>query len=343
VIALVAGLLWTRTRAQPASASLARALRGTLVYSSAGDDGATGRLWRVNVSEGTATEGPRTVLPDEIVAAGSQGIGVRAGGRAYEFPDLDPESAPLLLAEGQLVAWAPGGNAVFVVTRTPARGRCPTLHIDFVDALSHGAQDLYDEPTCDRPDGLAVDGLARPFLSLAGRTNSGVFELGYRKLHRVVPEFSLLAVSPVGDMLVGPRIESPAGVADGSAPVLRTLLAWQGVGGPTAMGTARHDLRAERFLAWSADGHRAAVLGTLGTVRSIWLLDIDPGAGRRTPHRVAPELPKAVTDVGAAFAGGTLLETAEGKLYASDGRGYREIGLPDGAPAPSGPILWLDR
>ena len=342
---LLAGVVWTRNHSElPPSRSLARDLQGTFVYASEGEDGATSRLWRVNVAKGTADEGPRTLLPDEIVPAGPGGswVGVRSGGSAYVYRDLGPGGAPELLAEGQLVAWAPGGNAVFLVTRDPSPAGCPTLRISFVDALAHGSADLYDAPTCSVADGLAIDGLTRPFVSLAGRRDSGVYELGYKTLHQVVPDYALLGVSPVGDMLVGPRVNAPTGPADGSSPVLRTLLVWQGVGGPTIIGNARDDLRAERFLAWSHNGDRAAILGTLGSVRSIWLVDIKPGAGRRRPVRVAPELPQQVGSVGATFARDALFVTAAGKLYASTGRGFREVHLPDGAPPPSGPILWLD-
>jgi hypothetical protein len=346
-VGLVAGLLWTRGGShQPTSPALDRALRGTLVYATAGADGVTGRLWRVHLSTGEAVRGPRTLLPDEIVASGpgETWVGVRSGGTAYVFRDLSSDGSPLLLADGQLTAWAPGGNAVFVVTRdASARGRCPNFRLSFVDSMSHGEAVVYEAPTCSTVDGLGVDGLTRPFVSLDGPTDAGVYELGYKQFHLVVPDFALLAVSPVGDMLVGPRVAVPTGPNAGAAPILRTLLVWQGVGGPTVIGTPDEDLRAERFLAWSEDGHLAAILGTLGGVRSVWILKAVPGEGRRRPQQVAPELPAQVGSVGAAFAGETLMVAAAGKLYASVGRGYREIDLPDGAPPPSGPLLWLDR
>jgi hypothetical protein len=191
-------------------------------------------------------------------------------------------------------------------------------------------------------DGLAVDGLTRPFVSLAGPTDAGVYELGYKQLHQVVPEYALLGVSPVGDMLVGPRIRATPGPPSAPSPVLRTLLVWQGVGGPIVIGDAHDDLRAERFLAWSEDGHRAALLGTLADVRGVWEIEIEPGEGRERPQLVSPDLSSSVGAVGAVFAGNTLLVAAEGKLYASGGRGHREVDLPDGAPPPSGPMLWLE-
>ncbi len=345
-VAVVAGLVWARTASPPPpSAALAAALKGTLVYASQGVDGATGRLWFVNVAKGTAQEGPRTVLPDEIVPSGLGGtwIGVRTGGSAYVFRDLSPSGRPELLAEGALVAWTPGGNAVFLVTQSRAPTGCPTLRISFVNALNHGDADLFDEATCSFPDGLAVDGLTRPFVSLVGPRDRGVYELGYKTLHRVVPDYTLLGVSPVGDMLVGPRVTVPTGPADGASPILRTLLVWKGVGGPLVVGTATNDLRAERFLAWSRDGHEAAILGTLGDTRAVWLIDVVPGTGREQPRRVGPALAPQIDTVGATFAGDELFMTAAGKLYGSSGRGYREVALPKDAPPPSGPILWLGR
>ncbi|HEY7283436.1 MAG TPA: hypothetical protein VID47_17800 [Actinomycetota bacterium] len=345
-VALVAGLTWARTASPPPPPpSLAAALEGTLVYASPGDDGATGRLWFVNVAKGTAIEGPRTVLPDEIVPSGPGGswIGVRAGGTAYVFHKLSPSARPDLLAEGALVAWVPGGSAVYLVTRDPSRQDCPTLHISFVNAQNHGDADLYDRMTCAFPDGIGVDGLTRPFVSLDGPGERGVYELGYKTLHRVVPDYTLLGVSPLGDMLVGPRVTVPTGPADGASPILRTLLVWKGVGGPLVIGTPRNDLRAERFLAWSKDGHEAAILGTLGGTRAVWLIEVTPGTGRERPRRVGPALAPQIDSVGATFAGDELFMTAAGVLYASSGHGYREVALPKGAPPPSGPILWLDR
>jgi len=97
-----------------------------------------------------------------------------------------------------------------------------------------------------------------------------------------------------------------------------------GLGNPS--GDPTDDLHAERLLAWSKDGHRAAILGTLGDVRSVWMLSVEPGPGRRRPTQVGPTLPPQVDSVGAAFAGDTLFFTAAGKLYASDRRGYWACG-----------------
>ncbi len=344
-VALVAALLSAQHRSdRPSPASVTRAIGGTLTYVSAGRDGATGRLVRVALSSGRVDIGPRTVLPDQIVASGpgERWVGVRTGTSAYVFRDLTTDGAPQLLAEGQLLAWAPGGNAVFVVTReASARGRCPLLRISFVDSISHGQADLYAAPMCSTADGLGVDGLTRPFVSLEGPDYAGVYQLGYRRLHLVVPRYSLLSVSPVGDMLVGPRIAAPA--SGTPWPAARTLLVWQGIGGPSVVGDAHGDFVAERFLAWSKDGRRAALLGTLGAVRSVWLVKTEVGSGRERPVRMAPALPREIQSVGATFAGDTVLSAAAGHVYASGGRGYRELELPAGAPPPSGPLLWLDR
>ncbi len=345
-VALIAGLLWAqRGQSAPTSPRLVRALEGTLVYATAGGDGVTGRLWTVNVAQGVATKGPRTLLPDEIVAGPNEGsVGVRAGGIALLYEDLSPDRSPQRFAEGQIVAWTPGGTGVYVITRqASARGRCPLLQLTFVSWPTFGSRLTYEGPSCSTADGLAVDGLTRPFVSLAGPTDGGVYELGYKALHQVVPDFALLGVSPVGDMLVGPRIQAPTGPRSESSPVLRTLLVWQGVGGPIIIGDDENDLRAERFLAWSEDGHRAAILGTLGDVRAVWEFKVEPGEGRERPIAVSPELTPSVGAVGAAFAGNTLFVAAEGKLYTSGGKAYREVPLPKGAPPPTGPMLWLDQ
>jgi hypothetical protein len=344
----VGAFLWTRHRPDDPIAAQGqrdqdRTMVGTLVYASADGDGVTGRLWFLELATNSVVPGPRTVLPDQIVASVGDSLAVRSGNTAYLFSALSPRGIAFPLAQGQFVEWAPEGRALFVVTREPsARGRCPVLSITRTDATSRESSEVYRRPSCSTVEGLATDGLSRPFVSLAGPTNAGVYELGYRKLHLVVPDFAMLSVSPVGDMLVGPRIKAPTGPAGVAAPILRTLLVWQGVGGPTVIGTAHADLRAERLLAWSSDGHRAAVLGTLGGVRSIWVLKAIPGEGRQKPRRVAPELPPQVDSVGAAFLGDSLIVSAAGKVYVVLNTGFRELELPEGAPPPSGPLLWRD-
>jgi hypothetical protein len=346
-VALVAGLVWAQHGSgPPTSEAVARALQGALVYATGGEDGRTGRLWTVDLGEGRAVRGPRTVLPDQIVSSGPAGhwVGVLAGGASYVFHGLGEDVMPQLVAEGRLAAWAPGGNAAFVVTQEPAPpgGDCPMLRISFVDSGTRGQSDLYEEPSCSTVNGLAIDGLTRPFVSLTGgKETAGVYELGYKRLHLLVRGSTLLSVSPVGDMLVAARFAWPRG--SGDTPSLQTLLVWQGVGGPTVIGDATRDLAAERFLGWSEDGHLAALLGTMGLVRSVWLVETGPGARRRRPVQVAPALPPHLESVGVAFAGSTVLTAAAGRLYVSGGRGYAEVNLPPGAPSPSGPLLWLDR
>jgi hypothetical protein len=345
-VVLIAGILSAIHRSgRPSAAAVTTRVGGVLVYASAGENGRTGRLWRVSLSGGPVSRGPRTLLPDQIVASGPGGrwVGVSAGGATYLFRSLRADGgAPQFISQGQLVAWAPGGNAVFVVHREPsARGRCPALLITFVDAISHGDADMYDEPSCSTADGLAIDGLTRPFVSLAGPTDPGVYELGYKQLHLVVPSYRLLSVSAVGDMVVGPRFGFPQKV--GPDLVTRALLVWRGVGGPTQIGRVDANLSVERFLAWSGDGHRGAVLGTMGGIRSVWTFETGTGTGREVPARAAPAVPPDVDSVGAAFAGNTLVSAVAGHVYAASRRGYRELELPRGAPPPSGPLLWLDR
>ena len=172
-----------------------------------------------------------------------------------------------------------------------------------MDAASHGSADVYEAPTCAVADGLAVDGLSRPFVSLAGRSQPGVYELGYKVLHLVVPDYALLGVSPVGDMLVGPRIDAPTGPADGASPVLRTLLVWQGIGGPTVIGTPdpRPPGRAvpglvARRRPGGGPRHARAPFGASGSSTS------SRGRGAAARFAWRPALPPQVSSVGAAFA-----------------------------------------
>ena len=59
----------------------------------------------------------------------------------------------------------------------------------------------------------------------------------------------------------------------------------------------------------------SAVLGSLGTVRGVWVIVTGPGVGRRAPRLVGPRLGPALSDVGAAFAGPGVLTFLSGVFY----------------------------
>jgi hypothetical protein len=339
---LVAGVLWSiGDRSGPPAGPPRGGLHGTLVYASISANGTDGRLWRLDFPAMRLRRGPRTVNPSTLVASGPGGrwIGVVAGHAAYQFRSLGPLDLAQSFTFGDRVEWGPGGQQVFVAGRRANTGGCFGLRVASVDPVSHISTDLFSGRSCSVLTGMGVDGLSRPYISLTG-PRPGVYLVGYRRLHRVVPQYTLLSISALGDMLVGPPA-TPDPARPEASPVTRTLLVWKGVGGPLVIGTARHDLAAERVLGWSPDGHRAAVLGTLDGLRSVWLVTSGAGTGRRRPVRIAPSLPPGETDVGAAFAGRVVLVDLGGLLFRSGPGGWRPVHLPRGAPAPHGPILWL--
>ena len=339
---LVAGVLWSiGDRGHPSAGPRRGGLHGTLVYASVSANGTDGRLWRLDFPSMRLRRGPRTVNPSALVASGPGGrwVGVVAGHAAYQFRSLGPLDLAQSFTFGDRVEWGPGGQQVFLVSRSAGAGGCLGLRVASVDPVSHIRTDLFSGRSCSVLTGMGVDGLSRPYISLTG-PRPGVYLVGYRRLHRVVPQYTLLSISALGDMLVGPPA-TPDPAAPEPSPITRTLLVWKGVGGPLVIGTARHDLAAERVLGWSRDGHQAAVLGSLDGLRSVWLVTSGPGTGRRRPVRIGPSLPPGETDVGAAFAGRVVLVDLGGLLYRGGPGGWRPVHLPRGAPGPHGPILWL--
>ena len=104
------------------------------------------------------------------------------------------------------------------------------------------------------------------------------------------------------------------------------------------VGDGKDVLVIERILAWTADGGRVALVGTLGARRGVFVLDAGSGSGLRVPRFVMPADP----GLDATFdAAGRLYLSAEGRLSVARDDSLDRLPLPAGAPAPSGPIVWI--
>ena len=69
---------------------------------------------------------------------------------------------------------------------------------------NHGDADLYDEATCSFPDGLGVDGLTRPFVSLDGRTAEQLRRL-LLDVWSARPTTALMVTHNLTEARAGPR------------------------------------------------------------------------------------------------------------------------------------------
>jgi hypothetical protein len=191
---------------------------------------------------------------------------------------------------------------------------------------------------------------ASTYFTLTTRAGGGIFIPGYqRRAHLVLPGHAVLSVAPTGRMLVAPLDRDPEEVRIGPwrarterdpppRPAAGPAAVWSGVGRPAPLALGRDQLVVGRVLAWSPSAARALVVGVLRDVLGVFAIDTSADAADRTP-RLVTELRGAV---GATFArDGTALLAMGGRLYAVRAGGLRDVPLPEGAPAPSGPVVWL--
>jgi hypothetical protein len=348
-VALLAGLVWWRdsTRREPSLAALR--LSGMLVYAAYEGGGPDERLYVLDLATGKLSSGPLIRPVTDLVSsgAGKGWLGLTAGGYAYVLQGEGPRDPPILLGAGNALAWVPGAMAVVqqVSSLSPNGGRCPLSTISETAVRTGAAQVLYRAEECSGVLSIGSDQAGAVYLTRAAVSGSAVYQLGYKRFHLLLPGYTMMSVSPVGDMIVAPQVD----LDRGRAPSSGAALFWRGTGGPLPIGRENQDLNVQRVLAWAPDGAFAVVLGTLGGIRSLWTVRAGAGEGERVPTRIGPALPPPPPEPesqlgipGAAVApDGRVYFSALGRLFEWR-RGERtEIPLPKGSPEAAGPVAWL--
>ena len=156
----------------------------------------------------------------------------------------------------------------------------------------------------------------------------------------------MLSLSPAGDMLVVPTHGLPAvplaprsvRANDGSpfGDVFGPARYFRG-SRPEPLGEPGHTVSIGRVLAWSADSTSVLVAGEVNDRSGIYL--VDTSARRERSPRYVGEIDGltfatfAGADHGFVLSGGQISRLQGGLLEPLD--------LPDGAPAPDGPLVWL--
>jgi len=329
--------------APPSGAPDAQPASGRLVYL-AGGSSRSSPSWVIELGEGRSRPGPR--LPastfELVDASGAGGGWIGVGSReddgsitALVLDGSSTDARPRRLAHGDVLAWGPAGTTVVVGRNRSAGQGCPSILVDVVSVRTGSIQ-----------SGLAPGAMCGPLLSLGrsaaanyltGRADDGfgLYVTGTVGVpHLLFGRVALLGSSPVSAFL----LERRSAADQGPEPTPGTLLRWRGTGGPVRFEQAPGlPLFTWRVLAWSRDGLQAAVFGFLGSVIGVYLLDVAPGQGPR-----APVLVTRTPQADATFADdGTLYVSSRGRLLRFADGALGEVPLPEGAPAPAGPILWL--
>ena len=111
-----------------------------------------------------------------------------------------------------------------------------------------------------------------------------------------------------------------------------------GIGGPITVGDGTDALTVERILSWSPDGSRVVLVGALGQRQGVFVLSAGAGTGPRVPRFVMP----AGGTMDATFDdAGSLYLSVDGRIFVDRGGVLSRLELPEGAPAPGGPIVWI--
>jgi len=97
----------------------------------------------------------------------------------------------------------------------------------------------------------------------------------------------------------------------------------------------------ERVVAWSPDGDRVTVVGTVEGRRSMWLVETEGGSAVRLFP--AGAVPPSARSAGASFdAEGRVFAVADGALVVATSDGVEgSVPLLVGAPRANGPVVWL--
>jgi hypothetical protein len=318
---------------------------GTLVYLARGHGRA--RLWVVDLAAGVARPGPtvprRTSELVDVSGAASGWVGVerhtdRRQVAVSVLPGVAPDAEAVGLGHGDLVAWGPGGaSLVFARNGRRAPAGCAPVRINLVTVLTEKVEWALDDPGfCGPILSLSRSAAATYFTAASGDRLSVYLTGSVGVPHLMFEGMRVISARPPSAFLLAPH--SPLTSRGDPSSGIGTLLGWKGIGGPVTVGDGQDLLVIERILAWTADGGRVALVGSVGARSGVFVLDAGSGSGNRVPRFVMPADP----GLDATFdAAGRLYLSAGGRVSVARDGSLEGLPLPAGAPAPSGPIVWI--
>jgi hypothetical protein len=315
---------------------------GSLVY--VARDHGRASLWVLDLFAGVAVPGPTvprgaTELVD-VSGAGAGWVGVerRTDRRKVAVSVLRGVGADadvVRLGHGDLVAWGPGGTSlVFARNGRTTPAGCAPVRISLVTVLTEKVEWALDDPG---PILSLSRSAAATYFTAASGDRLSVYLTGSVGVpHLMFDGMGVISARPPSAFLLTPH-SAPTSRAHPSSGA-GTLLGWKGIGGPVTVGDGEDILVIERILAWSADGGRVALVGSVGARSGVFVLDAGSGSGNRVPRFVMPADP----GLDATFdAAGRLYVSAGGRVSVARDGSLEGLPLPAGAPAPSGPIVWI--
>ena len=317
-------------------------LRGSLVY--AARDPAGWVLWSWDLATGTASEGPHVQHPIELVSAAEANpgwIGITSvDGRrrtASVVHSLTPNGNVNTIARANLITWSAGGADLTSLRYGPPTSGC-RRHVEIRSwVVSFGTSETrFEGGMCGLPLTIARDGSFAYVVSVHGASTSiRIVSSGYTQ--RFMDDHQLFGLSTRGDFLVTP-VPRPGEVADTPPPGLQ-LFHRPPLNDPVSFGSKGQPLLPLKFLTWSWDASEAYLVATYDDVRGIYRVTIAPGVGLRKPDLI--EQTDATSAEATATVDGEVFLLLDGQLWLEQGDRVAPVDLPEGAPPPVGPMLWV--
>jgi hypothetical protein len=327
---------------------------GILVYSVSDDSGAA-RLWLWHLQTGEVTEGPLIREPLELVSVRSPGFGWIAftsdlgNGieKAAVFDSLAPDAEAEPIGSGDIVEWGRNGGTAILVERGPLQSGCRRrAAIVAVNIDKEGGETVLDDTICG--DVLSVGRTSLGYFvtterrGVADVVEADVVGAGYDDAGVLLDDHGVIAIAPSGEMLVTPSSEFLPGSGD-DAPIAGAAWYFRQFGGrPVPYLVEGSPLRVDQVLAFAQDSVQALAIGRLpGEDPGLWELPLRTGAdGPRTPRFVGT----VTGPTAAAYAAdGTAFVVTPGRLWEVRGHRMEPLDLPEGSPAPTGPLVWIVR
>jgi hypothetical protein len=320
-----------------------RPASGTLLFLARSDDGSAS-LWLFDPAAGAVRPGPAvpraTVDLVDVSGAAAGWVGLERvtadrGRGVSVLQGVDPGADALALGRGDLVAWGPGGaSLVFARNGRKAAAGCVPVRIRLLRVLTQKVEWALDDPGFCGPVLSLSRSAAATYFTAASGDRLSVYLTGSVGIpHLMFEGLAMLSASPPSAFLLSP--DRPAGR---SSPADRTLLGWKGIGGPVTVGSGGDALSVDRVLAWSPDGAEVALVGSLGSVRGVFILEAGSGERVREPRFLMP----AGAQIDATFdRDGRLYLAVDGRILAERRGSVTTLTLPEGAPPPAGPIVWI--
>lgn len=317
-------------------------LWGRLVYAS-DLDGRWQRLWVLDLGTGAIAKGPRIPRTASLLALPTSGPTElafvartpRDRQGAFVLRGLRVAERPTRVGMGDLVAWDPGAPQFATVRKAADGHACDRATTTWVTGTAaDGPQRLLPFALLCRGVTAIQQSGSLIFFQLAPGRIERAPSVGLNQFAHLLTGYRLVSTSPEGAVALDDARAPGSPTAAGTGSIYRV---GSGVRRPIPLTLGGRSLFIDRALAWSSRSDLAFTSRVDGAP-VLYVARL-----RSTGIEVTRARDRVTAWVGAAFDG-------DGRLYFADGEGLfvldddgsaRRIAVPDTAPPPVGPLVWI--